>query len=676
MCGTYVAASRVRSSSSVLAISLLALAGVLALCIGIASAGFLALRAQFRANPVYQESLALARASTDLRALLGQPIQEGWWTFVETRHVFGSDFAEWTASVKGPKGGGRLQGVANRVGSSWHYSRLIFTADGIQETMDLTPSPAKDELLLGESKKRVYLVPLGMVPDAYMAWAPNYYKAKLAVDVTVLPVIPLQASAWNAKRRQFIAENLVALMKQRLPEKVGDQSAILIGITTRDMYIGSFDWNYAINFRQGARYAVVSTARLGSFLFFQRWNRALEISRLQKMITKNVYVECFDVPMSSDYTSAVSGSVMSPQEVDFMSDEIIGAEKRWHSLLTGQVPTISMVMAPNQNAAWNMEWSSKPPTDVATEYFAADLWVGLLIQRRTDFYLSGDFPLQFVRTYISREEPPREFGVGTRDSLDISIGGVPGKYMELTLENGVRTHFDRDTRSDTGGRQAYRGKADYFSPFSLGTIFMSGYDIEIETTDGWHYFFPYRSTAKGEEKYSVLTGYSDPQGKRFEMQRNEAGELLRVTTPEGKWLNFEHDEHNRFRRIEDSEGRVVSYEYGRRGELVRVADSEGHTEIYRYNEKGEMVAVVNGAGQVQMSITYSPDGWITGQKLTDGRTFQYEYRRDKSRKLSQIRFTDPRGYVTLFDYVGEEYLQSLPSKSANPRQGDVQAFLE
>jgi len=618
----------------------------------------------------------LARASLDIQTLLGQPIEEGWATFVEMRHVYSSDFAEWTASIKGPKGRGSLQGVANRLGTSWHYSRLVFTSEGSLKTVDLSPRPARDKLFLSESKKRVFLVPLGNVPQEDLEWAPSYYRDKFSLDVEVLPAIPLQDSEWDARKHQLIAESLVALMKQSRPEKVKDQSAILIGITTEDMYIQSFDWNYAINYRQDGRYAVVSTARLRPVLFFQRWNTALETSRLRKMITKNVYVECFDVPMSSDYTSAVSGGVMSPEEVDYMTDEIVGAEGRWHSLLNGGVPTISMTLMPGQSTAWNMEWIGKPPTDLSSEYFAADLWPGLLIQRKTDFYFGGDFPLQFVRTYSSREEPSREFGLGTRNSLDISIGGVPGKYMELTLENGVRTHFDRDERRDRGGRQAYSGQADYLSPFSLGTIFMRGYDVEIETRDGWRYFFPYRATAKAEEKYAVLTGYSDPHGKRYEMQRNEAGDLMRVTTPAGKWLNFERDEHNRFRQIEDSEGRVVNYEYGSRGELVRVTDSRREDEVYRYNAKGQIVAVVDGAGHEQMTITYSPDGWITGQELPDGRTFQYEYHRDKGGNLSQIQFTDPRGYVTLFNYVGKQYLQSLPSKSANPNQGDANPFLE
>src|SRR5262249_53498681 len=111
---------------------------------------------------------------------------------------------------------------------------------------------------------------------------------------------------------------------------------------------------------------------------------------------------------------------------------------------------------------WNMEWSAKPPSDVSMEYFAANLWAGLLIQQRTDFYLDGDFPLQFVRTYASKDDESREFGVGTHDSLDISITGEPGKWLQLTQENGVETHFNRDAKSDSGGKQAYRGGADYF----------------------------------------------------------------------------------------------------------------------------------------------------------------------------------------------------------------------
>jgi YD repeat-containing protein len=675
-CGLQVATRGSESRPSLFAPVLIVIACVMLFGFAFIGGAFLILRSQLTTNAFYQETLGIARNSPMLQGLIGQPMQDGWMAMGEVRRVHGSDFAEWTVPLKGPKGRGRLEGVANRIGASWHYSRLLFRREGSDADVDITPLPARDKLLAGESSKTVYLVPIGAVREEYLSWAPAYYQAKFGLKVEILSAIPLSASLWNPGRHQLIAESIIAKMKETLAEKAKDLQAILVGVTAEDMYIRSYDWNYAINYREDARYGVVSTARLLPTLFFQKWNYALAISRLQKMLTKNVYLLCFNVPLSSDDTSAVSGGVMSPGEADYMSDEIIGAENRWHSLLTGTVPTISMITTPGQPAAWNMEWSAKPPADVSSEYFAADLWAGLLLQRRTDVYLDGDFALQFVRVYATQDPQSREFGVGTNDSLDISIGGEPGKYMALTLENGVRTYFDRDAARDSGGRQAYRGRADYFSPFSQGTIMMRGYDIEIEGTDGWHYFFPYRPGAKSEEKYSVLTGYSDPQGKRFEMQRNDAGDLLRVTTPAGQWLKFERDEGNRVRRIEDSKGRVVNYEYDSGGRLVRVFDSEGNSEAYRYGEKNEMVAVLDGQGRVQMSMSYFADGWISGQTLADGRSFQYEYRRDRSRNLAEIRFTDPRGYVTLFDYVGKQYLQSLPSQSANPQQTDAQPFLE
>jgi YD repeat-containing protein len=629
------------------------------------TASFLRVRAHLASNPVYKEALVIARSSGEMQELLGQPIQEGLWAFGEVRPAYGSDFAEWTTTLKGPKGRGRLHGVANHIGTSWRYSRLLFIPENGRTTLDITPSPARDTLVSSENRKKVFVVPLGAAQHESLAWMPAYYKAKFDLDVEVLPAIPLDGSVWNAARRQLAAEKLISLMKRGLPEKVRDQTAVLIGVTSGDMYIQSYDWRYAINYREDGRFGVVSTARLRPVLFFQKWNQALAISRLQKMLSKNVYLFCFDVPLSSDYTSAVSGGVMSPEEVDYMSDQVIGAEGRWDSLLTGVVPTISMVLAPEQPVVWNMEWSSKPPAEVSSEHFSANLGAGILVQRKTDFYLDGEFPLQFVRVDINQDPESREFGVGTKDSLDISIAGVPGKYLELTLENGVRTHFDRDAASDSAGGQAYQGRADYFSPFSRGRVLMHGFDSDLTAADGWRYFFPYRPTGKSEDKLTILTGYSDPRGRRFEMARNDDGDLLSVRTPEGKWLHFESDEQHRYRRIEDSEGRVVNYDYDPKGRLVRVSDSKGEAEIYRYDDKNQMREVVDGNEHVLMTITYFPDGRIRSQTLRDGRSFRYEYQKDAAGHVVQIQFTDPRDFVTVFSYVGKQYTQSLPYRTAD-----------
>lgn len=651
------------------------LGGVAVLGVVLVAAMLFAVRARFRSNAFYQESLGMARSAPPLQARLGEPIQEGWLTFGEVRHAYGSDFAAWTTSLRGPKGSGQLMGAAERLGSAWHYSRLLFVADDSKQIVDVTPPPAHDPFLAGPSKKQVLLVPLGPLSKEDLTWAPEYYKAKFGVNAQVLSAIPLNVSVWNARRRQLVAENLVGLMRQKLPEWNGDQSTVLIGITASDMYIGSYDWNYAINYREDGRYGVVSLARLRPLLL-QQGNEALRVSRLQKMITKNVYLLCFDVPLSNDATSAVSGGVMSPDEVDYMSDQIIGRELRWDPQPGSVVPTISMIFTHQPLATWQMDWRAKPPTDVSTEYFGANLWAGLLVQSKTDFYLDGDFPVQFVRTYASSDDESREFGVGTHDSLDISLSGQPGKSMQLTQENGVETHFDRDPRGDRNGEQAYLGRPDYFGPFSQARLSMRGYDSELETTLGWHYFFPYRPTAKSEGKYAVLTGYRDAQGHRYEMQRNADGDLLRVTTPDGKWLRFECDQRHRFRRIEDSEGRTVDYDYDAKGRLVEVSDSSGGKESYRYDDRNQMISVLDSGQHTFLTVNYAPDSRIAEETLPDGRPFHYEYEKNAVGQLREIRFTDPRGYVTLFTYAGRRYTQSLPSHTPDQHSGRLEPFLE
>src|SRR5260370_38169796 len=115
LCGLPVPISGGQPGLSIISGLLLVIAGALVLVAALATAVLLPLRARLAANPVYKDALAIARSSQEIQHLLGQPIQEGWWAFGEIRPVYGSDFAEWTASIKRPNGLGRLHGVAHRV---------------------------------------------------------------------------------------------------------------------------------------------------------------------------------------------------------------------------------------------------------------------------------------------------------------------------------------------------------------------------------------------------------------------------------------------------------------------------------------------------------------------------------------------------------------------------------
>ena len=657
-CGLPLPVSGARAGPSVIRVLLFVVASVSALFAALLLAAFFILRANLVGNPAYKEALGIARSSAKLQEPVGQPIQDGWAAFGEIRPAYGSEFAEWTTSLKGPKGRGRLHGVANRVGASWQLSRLLYASEDGKTELDITPTPKRDSFVFAEGNQKVFLVPLGSRQAESLAWAPAYYNAKFGLEAVVLPPIPLDGSVWNAHRHQLIAEKLIAHMKSALPEQANDASAILIGVTPEDMYIQSFDWRYAINWREEGHLAVVSTARLRPFAFYQRWNAALAGSRLQKMINKNVYLLCFDIPLSSDYTSAVSGGVMSPDEVDVMSDQVIGAEGRWDSFRNGGDPSVSVVVAPGKPVEWTME-GRKPPEEVSFESFTADLRFGLLIQRKTDFRFGGEFPLEFARVYRNQDALSHSFGLGATHSLDTYIAGKWGSFLQLTFENGGYVQFDLDKSPESGGRETYRAGVLRGSPYSRARIEFEGDGLRVETVDGWKYSFPYHQKAVGN-KTTVLTGYSDPQGRRFDMKRDDSGDLLSITTPAGQWLHFQYDKEHRNRRIEASDGREVNYDYDADGRLSRVRDSEGYSEGYLYDEKNQMRAILDGSGNAVMTMTYSPEGSITRQTLKDGREFQYVHLRNAKGKLTQNQFTNPQGYVTVFKYLGQQYTQSLP----------------
>jgi YD repeat-containing protein len=111
-----------------------------------------------------------------------------------------------------------------------------------------------------------------------------------------------------------------------------------------------------------------------------------------------------------------------------------------------------------------------------------------------------------------------------------------------------------------------------------------------------------------------------------------------------------------------SDGREVEYDYDADGRLSRVRDSEGNSEGYLYDEKKQMRAILDGSGNAVITITYSSEGWITSQTLKDGQEFRYVYLRNAKGELTQNQFTDPQGYVTVFNYLGQEYTQSLPNR--------------
>jgi YD repeat-containing protein len=612
------------------------------------------LHAHLSSTTTYLEALKLAKGSPAVQAALGENIHLRSTAIGIALSYSGSDFVEFSVSLGGSHGAGRLYAVANSTNRSFQFSRLSFLPAAATQPIDLTPAPQRLDLPPVPVKK-VYLTPLGLDADEPLDWAPSYYQAKFGIEVAVLPPATLTEHLMSPNRKQVDSEACIEYLRKLHPELDADPSAILIAVTSKDIYIPSFNWAYAENYRQGARFAVVSSARLHPPAFMASWNPEWLHSRLQKMLTKNVAMLYFDLPMSSDYTSLLSGGVLLGPQIDFMGGAIIGAEGKWDSFINGDDPGVTIYSVPGKPPLWRLIESNDAVPQHGAHVFRADLGAGLFIDRAQDFLLEGEYPLSFTRSYRNADRISRSFGIGASDSLDIFLSGEMGVYVDLIFEDGGRLHFVHSRPGPGVFGDAYRANS------ALAVYAGDGWTVTMH--DGSKLYFPYRPNYLGYN-VTVLTGYTDPAGHKYEMERNSSGELLSVTTPVGQWLHFERDAQHRVHRISASTGRVLTYDYDPRGCLSKVADSDGHTDSYTYDDKFQMLTVARDSDPPIITNEYD-SGQIISQTLASGERFLYHYTSEPEGRRNVMLpdlITDPRGLVTFFVYNSEGYIQSLPQR--------------
>lgn len=608
----------------------------------------------------FKQAITLAKASADVQNSLGEGIKVQFPVIGLNSGDGGSQFTEFSVRLAGSRGNGHLYGVANALNGVWEFSRLSFLADGAAKKIDLAPVPRLLPLP-PVSAKKIYLIPMDLAPTESLDWAPAYYKAKLGVDVEVLAANPLPGDVLDPRRHQVDSERLIEHLWRTYPELARDPANILIAVTSRDIFIRTFGWSYAENFRHNGRFAVVSSARFHPPLFLGRWNPEWRNSRLQKMLTKNVAILYFDLPLSSDYTSLLSGGRLSGHEADLMSGSIIGGEGAWDPLFDSGDFEVTLYAVPGEPLIWRLIHSNERLPQASAHVFNSDLTMGLFSDRKTDFLLDGDTPLKFTRTYRNQDDASRPFGIGANDSLDLFLVGHPGVYIELIFEDGSRVHFVHVPRAAGQAGDTYEERTVMGSPFSHALAVYAGGKWTIVRPDGWKFYFPYRPKALGSN-ITVLTGFADPSGHRYEMVRNESGDLLSMTTPSGQWLHFKRDSQHRVHSITASTGRTVTYDYDDAGRLSHTIDSEGNQERYTYDNKNNMLSIALGLDAPILVNTYDVSSNIATQTMAGGGKFEYKYVRDPRGGSNVLPYliTTPNRLSTFIEYNASGYTQSLP----------------
>jgi len=168
---------------------------------------------------------------------------------------------------------------------------------------------------------RVYLVPVGQLPEKWVTDLVGYYRTKLGLALQPLPPLPLDRSALDHTRQQVIAEEAITLLRRRLPRLAADPHAVVLGLTAYDMYIRGTSWQWAFAFRQDAHFAVVSLARMDPANWGERPDEARLRTRLRKMMSKNLGIMVYDLPQSRDRRSVLYGPILSLADLDAIGED-------------------------------------------------------------------------------------------------------------------------------------------------------------------------------------------------------------------------------------------------------------------------------------------------------------------------------------------------------------------
>src|SRR5262249_5329717 len=165
---------------------------------------------------------------------------------------------------------------------------------------------------------------------------PEHFKNKFGIELKSLPVVPLDSSVVDTSRNQLVAQRIIQSMKQAQQELSRDHHTILIGITERDMYITVDSGRHVLNLRKEGRFAVISTAQLGTKPPLVPFNPLVVQSRLRKLLIKNIGLLYYQLPLTSDPTSTLYGAVENGADLDWMTEDFTGAGESENAFVNGE----------------------------------------------------------------------------------------------------------------------------------------------------------------------------------------------------------------------------------------------------------------------------------------------------------------------------------------------------
>ena len=180
-----------------------------------------------------------------------------------------------------------------------------------------SPRPA-----VGQGPGRIYFVPLGPGASAAAKDLANHFRQSYRLNTSVVPELPLsEPRLQNTARFQLIAEELVGYMARKHPKLSWEPGAVVIGVTAQDMYVSAFTRNFAFEYREGDRFAVLSTARMDPAWSADPANPDQLRKRQRKAATRMVGFLHYGYRETTDRRSVMFGPVLGIDDLDRLRED-------------------------------------------------------------------------------------------------------------------------------------------------------------------------------------------------------------------------------------------------------------------------------------------------------------------------------------------------------------------
>ncbi len=169
---------------------------------------------------------------------------------------------------------------------------------------------------------KIYFVPVGEAPASQIDNLVAYYREKFQLDSQVLPAMRPDADDVDFSRQQLIAEKVIQSVLRHYPQYAGDKSAVLIAITSQDMFPLGAHWQFCFGWRIPAVHAaVVSTARMDLHYPGEPPTEATLEKRLRKVVSKDVGILYYGKTPNDNPRSVLYSNILGIQELDQVSED-------------------------------------------------------------------------------------------------------------------------------------------------------------------------------------------------------------------------------------------------------------------------------------------------------------------------------------------------------------------